>query len=80
MVDGVYGDLDDVVRHVVVDYGSIVECVIILNLHVEEKIVMVLEFIPTKTYATTFAVQVKLSLLIVISSIFIVDYFQQCVL
>ena len=39
MVDGVNGDLDHVVRHVVVEYRTILECVTILSLHVEEKTV-----------------------------------------
>ena len=34
------GDLDHVVRHVVEEYRIILECVIILNLHVEGTIVM----------------------------------------
>ena len=42
MVDGVHGYLDHVVRHVVEEYRIILEYVIILNLHVEEKNVQVL--------------------------------------
>ena len=42
MVDGVHGHLDLVVRHVVEEYRVILECVMILNLHVEEKNVKVL--------------------------------------
>ena len=58
MVDGVHGDLDHVVRHVAEEYRIILECVIILNLHVEGKNVMALAFIPTRNYAKMFAVQV----------------------
>ena len=59
MVTGVRGHLDHVVRHVVVEYRTILECVTIPNLHVEGKIVMVLVFIPTSRHAMTFVVQVK---------------------
>ena len=45
MVTGVCGDLDCVVRHVVVGYGTILECVIIPNLHVEENGVKVITFL-----------------------------------
>ena len=37
MVDGVNGNLDHVVRHVVVEYRTTLECVTTLSLHVEEK-------------------------------------------
>ena len=37
MVDGVNGDLDHAVRHVVVEYRTILEYVTTLSLHVEEK-------------------------------------------
>ena len=59
MVDGVHGDLDLVVRHVVVEQRIILECVIILNLHVEEKSVMAPVFIYIKISAMTFAVHVR---------------------
>ena len=59
MVDGVNGDLDHVVRHVVVEYRIILECVTILNLHVEEKNVKVLAFMPTRRYVILNAVQVS---------------------
>ena len=59
MVDGVHGGLDLVVRHVVEEYRILLECVTILNLHVEEKIVMVLALIPTRNYATPFAAKVR---------------------
>ena len=59
MVDGVHGDLDHVVRHVVVEYRIILECVIIPNLHVEGMNVMVLVFILISKNAMTFVVQVK---------------------
>ena len=59
MVDGVHGDLDHVVRHVVVEKESILECVMILILHVEGKIVKVLTLILIMMYATPFAVQVR---------------------
>ena len=63
MVDGVHGDLDHVVRHVVEEYmyRIILECVIILNLHVEERNVMAPAFILTKSYAMRFAAQVRYS-------------------
>ena len=61
MVDGVHGDREIVVRHVVEEYRIILECVIILNLHVEGKNVMVLAFIPPNSYAMMFAVQVRYS-------------------
>ena len=60
MVDGVHGHLDHVVRHVVEEYRIILECVIILNLHVEGKNVMV----PAQMYSIRIAmilvVQVRL--------------------
>ena len=60
MVDGVHGHLDHVVRHVVEEYRIILECVIILNLHVEGKNVMV----PVQMYsiriAMTLVAQVRL--------------------
>ena len=59
MVDGVHGHLDHVVRHVVEEYRIILECVIILTLHVEGNSVKVLAFIPTRNYATPFAAQVN---------------------
>ena len=45
MVVGVHLKLDHVVRHVVVVYGVLLECVIILHLHVEEGTAVVL--VPT---------------------------------
>ena len=59
MVDGVNGDLDHVVRHVVVEYRTILECVIIPNLHMEGNIVKVLALMPTSSYAILNAVQVR---------------------
>ena len=59
MVDGVHGGLDHVVRHVVEEYRIILECVIILNLHVEGKIVKVLAFICIRISAIMLAVQVR---------------------
>ena len=59
MVDGVNGDLDHVVRHVVVEYRIILEYVTILNLHVEEKNVKVLAFMPTRRCVILNAVQVS---------------------
>ena len=59
MVDGVNGDLDHVVRHVVVEYRTILECVTILNLHVEGKNAKVLDFMPTRRYVILNAVQVS---------------------
>ena len=61
MVDGVHGGLDHVAKHVVEEHKSILECVIILNLHVEGKNVMVLPFIPPKSYAMIIAAQVRYS-------------------
>ena len=40
MVDGVHGDMDHVVRHVVVEHNSVLEDVTILHLPVEEMIVL----------------------------------------
>ena len=59
MVDGVHGDLDHVVRHVMVEYRIILECVIILNLHVEEKNVMASAFTCIRINVVTFVVQVR---------------------
>ena len=59
MVDGVHGHLDHVVRHVVEEYRIILQCVIILNLHVEGNSVKVLALIPTRSCATPIAAQVK---------------------
>ena len=58
MVDGADGYLDHVVRHVVEEYRIILECVIILNLHVEGKNVMALACIHIRISAMKFAVQV----------------------
>ena len=58
MVDGVHGYLDHVVRHVVEEYRIILEYVIILNLHVEEKNVMVPALIHSIRIATILVVQV----------------------
>ena len=59
MVTGVHGDLDHAVRHVVVEYRIILECVIIPHLHVEGKTVKVLAFIPIRKSAMIFVVQVR---------------------
>ena len=59
MVDWVHGHLDHVVRHVVEEYRIILECVIILNLHVEGNSVKILALIPTRSYAAPIAAQVK---------------------
>ena len=40
MVDGVHGGMDHVVRIVVVEHEDVLECVIILQLPVEEMVVM----------------------------------------
>ena len=58
MVTGLNGDLDHVVRHVVVEYRTILESVTTPNLHVEGKNVMDLLFILPRKNAMTFAVQV----------------------
>ena len=58
MVIGVNGDLDHVVRHVVVEYRTTLECVTIPSLRVEGKNVMDLLFILPRKSAMTFAVQV----------------------
>ena len=63
MVDGVHGDLDHVVRHVVEEYRIILECVMILNLHVEEKNVMVLALIHSMRDVMILVVQVKIVLM-----------------
>ena len=55
MVDGVNGDLDHVVRHVVVEYRTILECVTTLSLHVEEKSVKDLVSILSNHVMTTVA-------------------------
>ena len=68
MVNGVNGDLDHVVRHVVVEYRTILECVTILSLHVEEKSVKDPASIISKHVMTMIA-QVRLyDLLILMSS------------
>ena len=63
MVDGVHGDLDHVVRHVVEEYRIILECVMILNLHVEEKNVTVLALIHSMRGVMILVVQVKIVLM-----------------
>ena len=60
MVIGVNGDLDHVVRHVVVEYRTTLECVTTLSLHVEGKNVMDLLFILPRKIAMTFVVQVAI--------------------
>ena len=57
MVDGVHGHMESVVRHVVEEYRIILECVMILNIHVEGRNVKVL--VPTPLNVMTFAVQVN---------------------
>ena len=59
MVDGVNGDLDHVVRHVVVEYRTILECVTTLSLHVEEKTARVQQVMQLKRSAMIFAVHVS---------------------
>ena len=59
MVDGVHGNLDHVVKHVVVEYRIILEYVIILNLYVEGKTVKVQEVMQLKRSAIISAVQVS---------------------
>ena len=59
MVDGVNGDLDYVVNHVVVEYRTTLECATIPNLHVEGKTVKVQEVMQLKRSAMIFAVQVR---------------------
>ena len=59
MVDGVNGNLDHVVKHVVVDTKTILEYVIVLCPRVEEKIVMVPVLIHIKRYVIAIAVQVR---------------------
>ena len=60
MVDGVHGSLNHVVRHVVVEYRTILECVTTLSLHVEEKTAKVQQVMQLKRSAMIFAVQVSL--------------------
>ena len=57
MVDGVHGDMDHVVRHVVEEYRIILECVIILNLHAMGRNVKVP--VITLINVMTFVVQVS---------------------
>ena len=57
MVDGVNGNVDHVVRHVVVEDIAILESVTVLNLHVEGRNVMDVLFL-LRENATTFVVQV----------------------
>ena len=57
MVDGVNGVLDHAVKHVVVEYRSILECVTIPSFHVEGEHVKVLALILLS--AMIFAVQVR---------------------
>ena len=58
MGDGVHGNVDHVVRHVVMEDISIRECVTIPNLHVEENNVKALEILLLSVTELTFAVQV----------------------
>ena len=53
------GDLDHVVRHVVVEHRTILECVTTPNLQMEGKSVKVLSLMPTSSYAILNAVQVR---------------------
>ena len=53
------GDLDHVVRHVVVEYKTILECVTIPNLYMEGNSVKVPALMPTRSYAILNAVQVR---------------------
>ena len=53
------GNLDHVVKHVVVDTKTILEYVIVLCPRVEEKIVMVPVLIHIKRYVIAIAVQVR---------------------
>ena len=59
MVTGVNGNyLDHVVRHVVVEYKTILEYATTLSLHVEGKNVLDILLLLTRKNAMTFAVQV----------------------
>ena len=58
MVDGVHGDLDHVVGHVVEEHSKLLENVIILHLPVEEKTAVVL-LVPTRVYVTILVVVVR---------------------
>ena len=62
MVDGVHGNVDHVVRHVVVmEDIAILECVTVPNLHVEENNVMAIGLLPLDVTVLTLAVQVRSS-------------------
>ena len=57
MVDGVHGDIESVVRHVVVEYRTIPGYAMLLNLHAQGKNVKV--SVTTLLNVMTFAVQVR---------------------
>ena len=58
MVDGVHGNVDHVVRHVLVEDIATLECVIIPNLHVEENNVKATVLLLLGVTVLTLAVQV----------------------
>ena len=60
MVDGAHGNVDHVVRHVVlVEDIATLECVTIPNLHVEENNVKAIVLLPLGVTVLTLAVQVN---------------------
>ena len=62
MVDGAHGNVDHVVRHVVlVEDIATLECVIIPNLHVVENNVKAIALLPLVVTVLTLAVQVRSS-------------------
>ena len=62
MVDGAHGNVDHVVRHVVlVEDIATLECVIIPNLHVEENNVKAIGLLPLVVTVLNLAVQVRSS-------------------
>ena len=74
MVDGPHGDLDHVVRHVVMEYRTTLECVTIPNLHVEGNNVKATVLLPFGvTVLLTLAVQVMNTTNYVISRLTIVS-------
>ena len=62
MVDGAHGNVDHVVRHVVlVEDIDTLECVIIPNLHVEENNVKAIVLLPLVVTVLNLAAQVRSS-------------------
>ena len=67
MVDGAHGNMDHVVRYVVlVEDIATLECVTVPNLHVEENNVMAIRLLPLGVMILTLAVQVGVHVAIII--------------